>query len=65
MIKHQMFVNKHLPAQTQQKVNISKRYSICSNFLIKLQQQCHWRNYSVNIIIFWHDISLHLGGVTI
>ena len=23
MIKHQMFVNKHLPAQTQQKVNIA------------------------------------------
>ena len=60
-----MFVNKHLPAQTQQKVNISKRYSIYSNLLKKLQQQCHWRNYCVSIITFWHDISLHLGGVTI
>ena len=29
--------------------------------LIKLLQQCHWRNYSVVIITFWHDISLYLG----
>ena len=38
MIKHQIFVNKHLPVQTQRKVDISKRYSICSNLLIKLLQ---------------------------
>ena len=29
--------------------------------LIKLLQQCHWRNCSVVIITFWHDISLYLG----
>ena len=40
MIKHHIFVNKHLPVQTQQKVNSSKRYSICSNLLIKILQQC-------------------------
>ena len=28
MIKHQMFVNKHLPVQTQRKINISTRHSI-------------------------------------
>ena len=33
MIKHQIFVNNHLPVQTQRKVNISKRNSICSNLL--------------------------------
>ena len=33
MIKHQVFVNKHLPVQTQRKENISKRYSIYSNLL--------------------------------
>ena len=26
MIKHQIFVNKHLPVQTQRKVNFSKSY---------------------------------------
>ena len=56
---------KHLPDQTHRKVNINKRYLICSNLLIKLLQQCHWRNYSVVIITFQHDISLHLGGVTV
>ena len=33
MIKHHIFVNKHLSVQTQRKVNISKRNSICSNLL--------------------------------
>ena len=65
MIKHQIFVNKHLTVQAQRKVNISKRYSICSNVSIKLLQQCHLRNYSVAIITFRHDINLHLGGVTV
>ena len=51
MIKHQIFVNKHLPVQIQRKINISKRYSICSS-------------YSVAIITFGH-ISLHLGAFTI
>ena len=60
LIKHQTFVNNYLPVQTQRKVNISKRYSICSNLLIKLLQQCHWRNYSVVIITFRQNISLHL-----
>ena len=41
MIKHQIFVNKHLPVQTQRKVNISKRNWICSNLLIKILKQCH------------------------
>ena len=36
MIKHQIFVNKHLPVQTQRKVNISKRYSIFSNIINKV-----------------------------
>ena len=65
MIKHQIFVNKHLPVQTQRKVNISKRYSTCSNLLIKLLQQYHWGNYSFVIITFRHDITLHLRCVTV
>ena len=65
MIKHQNFVNKDLPGQAQRKVNISKRYSLCSNLLIKLLQQCHSRNYSVVFITFRRDLSLHLGGVTV
>ena len=36
MIKHQFFVNKHLPVQTQGIINSNKRYSICLNLLIKI-----------------------------
>ena len=60
MIKHQFFVIKHLPVQTQRERNTSKRYSICSNLIIKILQQCRWRNYGVIIITFRHGISLHL-----
>ena len=35
MIKHQFFVNKHLPVQTQGIINSNKRYSICLNFVNK------------------------------
>ena len=41
MIKYQIFIDKHLPVQTQWKVNISKKYAICSNLLTKLLQQFH------------------------
>ena len=41
MIKHQIFKIKDLTDQTQRKVNISKIYSMCSNILKKLIQQCH------------------------
>ena len=53
MIKHQIFVNKHLPVQTQRnEINISVGYSVCLNLLIKIiLQQCHWRNSSV---AFYH-----------
>ena len=51
MIKYQIFVNKHLPAQTSE-INISKKYSICSNLSIKILQQCHSRN--------GHNISLYV-----
>ena len=44
MIKYQVFVNEYLPVQTQRKINISKRYWICSNLLIKILKQCHWLN---------------------
>ena len=60
MIKHQFFVNEHLPVQTQREGNTSKTYSICSNLIIKILQQCRWRNYSVIIITFRRGISLHL-----
>ena len=33
---------------------------ICSNLLIKILHQCHWRNSSVVVISFRHSISVHL-----
>ena len=41
--------------------NISKRFLICWNFLIKILQQWHWRNSRVSVITFWHDI-MHLDA---
>ena len=38
---NKIFADKHLPVQTQRNVNVRERYSICSNLLIKLLQQCH------------------------
>ena len=62
MIKYQIFIDKHLPVQTQWKVNISKKYAICSNLLTTTA--ISRRNYSVFITTFRY-ISLHLGGVTV
>ena len=56
MIKHQIFVNKHVLPQTQ-RINIIKRFLICSNLSTKILQQYHWHNSSVVIITFQQDIS--------
>ena len=64
MIIPQIFVNKRLPNQTQRNKH-QKRYSICSNLLIKILQQCHRRNSSVVIITFPHDITLHLSDFAV
>ena len=40
--------------------NISKGYLIGSNLLLKVPQQCNWRNSSVVVISFWHCNSEHL-----
>ena len=39
---------------------MSKGYSICSNLIIKILQQCHWRNSGAVVISFRHDITSHL-----
>ena len=58
MIKHQIFVNMHLPLQTKIIIiKISKRYSICSNLLIR-----YYSNASDVIIVFLlsHQIKLNV-----
>ena len=48
--------------QTFTRSNSTKKtwYLICSNLLIKILHQCHWRNSSIVVISFWHCISVHL-----
>ena len=63
MIKHQIFVNRHLPVQTQQKINISKKYPICSNLLI----QCCYYHFSTlcQFASWWFYCLFHmLNGIT-
>ena len=50
MMQHQIFIKIYLFKRNE--TNISKRYLICSNLLIKITQQCHWQNCGVVIINF-------------
>ena len=50
MMQHQIFIKIYLFKRNE--TNISKRYLICSNLLIKITQQCRWQNYGVVIINF-------------
>ena len=48
--------------QTFTRSNSTKKtwYLICSNLLIKILHQCHWRNSSVAVISFRHCILVYL-----
>ena len=66
MIKHQIFVNKHLPVQTQRnEMNICKEYSVCSDLLIKILQNATDVILVLLFITFQHDITWHLGAFTV